>query len=98
MVVIPGSPSPLRPKNPPSCARAYCLTNCWCCCWKCGPAMDGSRERFPLVIGQNGRTPGLWCLTLDLREPEQAPGNTAHQRQIRPEPLSTLQAAVLDTA
>ena len=60
--------------------------------------MDGGVECFPLVVGQNKRTRRFWQLPVDVRQPEQAPGNDAHQRQIRLEPLGALQAALLDRA
>lgn len=60
--------------------------------------MDRDRKRFPLVFSQNDRTGCVWLLPIDVRQPEQAPGNNAHQRQIRLEQLGTLQVAVFDGA
>ena len=56
--------------------------------------MDGGVERFPLVVGQNSRTRRVWQVSVDVRQPEQAPGNDAHQRQIRLEPLDTPQGVL----
>ena len=58
--------------------------------------MDGGRERFPFVLSQNGGTRRSGRLPIDMREPEQAPGNDAHQCHVWLAALGRFQPTVFD--
>ena len=58
--------------------------------------MDGGIERFPFVLSQNGGTRRSGRLPIDMREPEQAPGDDAHQCQVWLEALGLGEPTVFD--